>query len=420
MLPAVHAELLKLLRASRLEYILWHWLWGKRMRQLLIAATVCSLGTTTAALGLQEADTEQATSPAATASALPCGKEVADHGEALYPMPRDGKWGYVNRQSEWVIAPQWDQVEEFSEGRAAVGGWQRWGIIDRSGQLVVPMDYKSPSFTTRAERRIFESPFQPFSEGCAAAEIFTSEAEYLFFDRQGGRHYPALPDEKKLAGLGSFSEGLAWFSWNEGIDWYYGWLDSKGDVAIAAEFAAAGDFVGGLAPAESSRGGVGFINPEGQLALPYKWILRSANAFSEGLAAFSVEAFRTQYMDREDSILRHAYDAVTDTEVPMGSGGDFHDDRAPVNLELGEASRSVLAYIDPQGQVAFVPERLSGLMLCLPGRLSEFHQGLLRLMVADDGKDCGEGAFDLDLAAYDKAHYVYLDPAGEVVMRQSK
>lgn len=383
------------------------------MRKLLIAATVCSLSTATFAVAAQESEAEQATSQGSTTGSLPCGQEVAAQGEALYPMPREGKWGYVNRQGEWIIAPQWDQAEDFSEGRAAVGSWQRWGIIDRSGQLVVPIDYQSPSFATPDGRRVFESPFQQFSEGCAAAEIFTSEAEYLFVDREGGLHYPTLPDGKKLAGLGSFSEGLAWFSWNEGLDWHYGWLDNRGEVAIAADFAAAGDFVDGLAPAESSRGGVGFINPEGQLALPHKWILRSANAFSEGLAAFSIKAFNVMYMDREDFTIQHVHDAATDTQVPISSGGDFHDDRAPVNIELGEESRSVLAYIDPQGQVVFVPERLLGLTPCHKGRLPEFHQGLLRLLVADDGKQCGEEAFDLDLAAYDNAHYVYLDSAGQ-------
>ncbi|MGM0783210.1 MAG: WG repeat-containing protein [Pseudomonadota bacterium] len=357
----------------------------------------------------------KAAAQVATGGPLPCGEPVASQGEPLYPMPREGKWGYVDRKGDWVIEPQWDQAEDFSEGRAAVGSWQRWGIIDRSGQFVLPLEYESPSYATLEERRIVSSPFERFSEGCAAAEIFTQEADYLFVDRDGGLYRPTLPNGKEVAGLGNFSEGLAWFSWSEDLEWHYGWLDSQGKVAIPAEFADAGDFSQGLAPATSRRGGAGFIDPEGRLTLPRKWTLESARPFSEGLAPVSIEAFSTVYMDKSDFVITQARDQKTGKEVEIEMGGVFHSGRAPVKVTLEE---SVLAYIDRQGEVAFVPERQPGLAPCHTGRLPEFRNGLLRLLVADDGESCGEGAFGFGLPHYDDAHYVYLDPHGRVVLRQ--
>lgn len=360
----------------------------------------------------------RATSRALTEGALPCGEPVASQGEPLYPMPREGKWGYVDRSGDWVIEPQWDQATDFSEGRAAVGGWRRWGIIDHAGELVLPLEYESPSSSTLDGRRVVSSPFAPFSEGCAAAEIFTQQAEYLFVDRDGALHRPVLPGGQALAGLGSFSEGLAWFSWSEDLEWHYGWLDHQGQVAIPAEFADAGDFSQGLAPAESRRGGAGFIDPDGRLTLPRKWTLESASAFSEGLAPVSIEPFRTVYMDEEDFVIMQARDPQTGQEATIEMGGAFHSGRAPVRMTLGE--ETVMAYIDQEGEVAFVPARLPGLVPCHTGRLPEFRHGLLRLLVAEDGKRCGEGAYGLGLPHYDDAHYVYLDPRGEIVLRQQE
>ena len=357
---------------------------------------------------------------AATGGPLPCGQAVESRGDPLYPMPEGGKWGYVDRDGNWIIEPRWEQADDFSEGRAAVGNGQRWGIIDRSGEPVLELRYESPSRITVNGERISSSPFEPFSEGCAAAEIFTSQAEYLFVDRDGGLHRPTLPDGRELAGLGNFSEGLAWFSWSEDLEWHYGWLDSRGEVAIPAEFADAGDFVGGLAPAESSRGGAGFIDPDGRLVLPRKWTLKSARAFSEGLAPVSVKAFSTIYMDQEDFAIERVHDPETGKEAGIDMGGAFRNGRAPVKAKLAEDSPAILAYIDPQGRVAFVPERLPDLAPCRSSRLPEFHNGLLRLLVADDGEDCGEGAFGAGLPHYDHAHYIYLDPDGRVVLRQQK
>ncbi|WP_022728826.1 WG repeat-containing protein [Fodinicurvata sediminis] len=357
---------------------------------------------------------------ASTEGPLPCGQPVEAEGEPLYPMPRDGKWGYVDWDGNWVIEPQWEQADDFSEGRAAVGTGQRWGIIDRSGNHVLETTYENPSYTTVGDVRISSSPFELFSEGCAAAEIFTSEPEYLFVDRDGGLHRPSLPNGEELAGLGNFSEGLAWFSWSEDLEWHYGWLDSQGEVAIPAEFADAGNFVDGLAPAESQRGGAGFIDPTGRLVLPRKWTLESARSFSEGLAPVSIEAFTTLYMDLEDFAIEKVHDPETGQEAEIEMGGAFHSGRAPVKAKLSEDGPSVLAFIDTQGQVAFVPERLPNLAPCHNVRLPEFHNGLLRLLVADDEESCGEGAFGLGLPSYPDAHYVYLDPEGQVVLRQQK
>lgn len=66
-----------------------------------------------------------------------------------------GKFGFIDKRGQIVIAPQFDFASPFCRGRAAVcsgckavahgehtayeGG--RWGFIDEAGKLVIPLDY---------------------------------------------------------------------------------------------------------------------------------------------------------------------------------------------------------------------------------------------------------------------------------------
>lgn len=70
--------------------------------------------------------------------------------------------------------------------------------------------------------------------------------------------------------------------------------------------------------------------------------------------------------------------------------------------------------------MAFVPGDIEGIEVCNARSLPEFRNGLVRLLIADDGQDCGEDAHSAGLPTYDRAHYVYLDTSGDVVLEQSK
>lgn len=69
------------------------------------------------------------------AAAQPCGMSLEADGAPLYPLPQDGKWGFVGQDGEWRLAPEWRQARPFSEGVAAVETGAGWGLVDRRGQL---------------------------------------------------------------------------------------------------------------------------------------------------------------------------------------------------------------------------------------------------------------------------------------------
>ena len=69
----------------------------------------------------------------------------AEEDDALYPIRENGLWGYMNRQGETVIAPQWEYAGLFSDGVAVVGRMWKWdlvgGLIREDGKMLLPMEY---------------------------------------------------------------------------------------------------------------------------------------------------------------------------------------------------------------------------------------------------------------------------------------
>jgi hypothetical protein len=54
--------------------------------------------------------------------------------EGLAPVQSsNGRWGYIDGNNHWVIAPKFDDAKEFKSGRAAVKFNGKWGYINKRG-----------------------------------------------------------------------------------------------------------------------------------------------------------------------------------------------------------------------------------------------------------------------------------------------
>ncbi|MGM0561625.1 MAG: WG repeat-containing protein [Pseudomonadota bacterium] len=360
---------------------------------------------------------------------LPCGRSVELEGPALYPMPKDGKWGYLDHKGDWQIAPRWERAGDFHEGRAMVGSASGWGIIDREGNEIVAPQFKGDSFVTLGDRNWYDSPFSPYSEGCSVMTHFTDETQPSFFvDRDGRAHWrdsnrPEPLQERDIQRFGVFSQGLAWFREGFGEDARFGWVDARGAIAIEPEFIQAGRFSEDLAFAAARAGQGAFISPEGDPVLPRKWLMHSGGPFSEGLARTNLEGTDMAYWDTSDVAFEEVVFEAPGDDRPARAeisreAGDFHDGRAPVIT--GFQAGDELVYVRPDGTAAFIPDEIKGIRVCNRRALPEFHGGLVRLLVADDGETCDDKGYTYGLAHYEDAHYVYLDTVGQVVLRQEK
>lgn len=158
------------------------------------------------------------------------------------------RFGFINRAGEFLVAPQYLDAGDFSEGLANIriddSGGPRWGFIDRTGKAVI-----APRFTA----------VLPFSEGLAAVRVGMAD-RWGFIDRAGDFAIPA-----KFPGVAGFSEGLAVASNEGGLQ---GFIGKRGEFVIAPKFMVAMSFSEGLAVVRpGSNTGLYYIDRKGRKAL---------------------------------------------------------------------------------------------------------------------------------------------------------
>lgn len=135
-----------------------------------------------------------------------------------------GKYGY-KANGIWIIEPEYDRAEAFSESMAVVRKDGRYGYIDVSGRLVIPVKYQD---------------------------------------------------------AGAFSAGLAPVC----LYGKYGYVDKSGEMVVPFKYSYAYPFSEGLAAVELN-GKVAYIGPDGKTVIPY--MLDSGKPFKDGIAEVTVD-----------------------------------------------------------------------------------------------------------------------------------
>jgi len=156
------------------------------------------------------------------------------------------KEGYVNKQWQVVIEPQYSIAMGFSEGLAVVGpDYAQPLVIDKTGQVII-------------------RGYQVSMRGCSEGLI-----SFYRHDAQSGRGAAGFLDKTgqviipaKFDMAGDFSGGLAWVQ----VKSRYGFIDKSGRVAINPQFDNVESFSNGLA-AVWVDGKLGYVDKTGQ----YVW-----------------------------------------------------------------------------------------------------------------------------------------------------
>jgi hypothetical protein len=290
---------------------------------------------------------------------------AGDFSEGLAPVLADpgGKFGFVDTAGRLAIAAKFTAAGGFSLHRAPVLRDGRWGYLDVTGRLAIPAvyDWAGPfreGFAPVASAdgyRFIDSVGRPldsgafaearwFSEGLAAVRVGDEDTgAWGFIDSKGALAIPPL-----FAGVpGGFSQGLAAVE-VEGEARRMGFIDTSGGFAFDTLFDAAGDFSEGLAPVGRGnrqggrfQGVWGFLDTAGRMAVEpvFAW----AGPFRGGRAMVRTLAGNYALIDRGGLAVQTFPDSI----VPVPP---LSEDR------LVFKSRARYGYLDATGSEA-VPAR---------------------------------------------------------------
>ncbi len=105
----------------------------------------------------------------------------------LIPKEKKGKWGFVNKNNEWIIKAKFSEVNNFKEELACVRAKKKWGFIDTQGKKVIPFQY---------------SGAKSFENGLAAVRSFSTlpgntresnnQYKWGYIDQSGNQNIPFL------------------------------------------------------------------------------------------------------------------------------------------------------------------------------------------------------------------------------------
>ncbi len=274
----------------------------------------------------------------------------------------------AGQQRGFLIDPEGNRLIEFDD--ADLSNPLHWaeratrvlsGFIGKQGELALKPEFSSA---------------EPFSEGLALVRRVNPKpsARLVFIDR-GGKTRIELPRQASAAQ--SFSGGLALVTMHGGGA-RYAYIDRTGAQRIEAPYAAAQPFSGGLAAVKTSpelgANNWGYIDDQGKMAIPPGFY--QASPFLRGLAMIArVEntVLTGGAIDRTGRVVAPAFyppDSHSDVLSMIRLDGRLTGERKLIPIQ----TRSGFAYLDRDGRVAIKNPRY--------GQGQEFSDGRAAVMVA--------------------------------------
>ncbi len=207
---------------------------------------------------------------------IPDDYHVAEH---------NGKFGYINKNNRLVIPYKFDYGYDFHNGIAKVRIGNKWGYINKQGDLITDLfdeisDFEDGIAITRQgnkyaiinqDGQVISHWFDhiyPFHQGIARVK---NDGKYNFINKAG-----KLISSQWFEDADDFYEGLAKIKLNG----KWGFINTEGKIVVKPQYDWASSIVGGIAKV-SKDGKYTLINNQGQQITD--WFDRIF-FFSEGLA----------------------------------------------------------------------------------------------------------------------------------------
>lgn len=274
---------------------------------------VLSWGILAGCMAQKPADTQDDVTP--TAMITPKFDEVQDFSEGLAAVRIEDKWGYINKKGDMIIDPEFIYARPFKSGKAFVNTEKMQpGYIDRKGSFTPVDKVKSSNILT-------------FSEGLCAIQVVGKG--YGFVDEDDNK---VITPEFDYAD--NFSEGLA----SVKVNGNFGYINTKGKYIIKPIYEAALPFSEALAGVKTKPDNLwGFINRKGAFVVQptYDYV----QGFSEGLAPVNENGNWGFINTKGEMVIKPQYKQVK----------RFSEDLAPVLVD------SKWGFINKSGEIVVEP-----------------------------------------------------------------
>lgn len=135
-------------------------------------------------------------------------------------------------------------VKGFSNGLVAINQDKKWGFLNVSGKIAIPIKYDEVT---------------EFIDGYSVAKI---GGKFIVLNTKGEEFFV---DGSDIVNVKEFSEEFAPY---KSISKLFGFIGKDGKIAIQAQFESVGYFTNGLAWAKTAGGMLGYINTKGE------WIIK--------------------------------------------------------------------------------------------------------------------------------------------------
>lgn len=219
-------------------------------------------------------------------------QEVNNFLNGLAAVKVNGKYGFIDENGNLDIPAIYDGRGWFSENLCWVGkltdGVIKWGVINKEGETVIPFEYDNNGgdLNTLIWFRFVNGMSPWFKKGGGSG--FLNTRGDLLFGLTGSQYDWTY----------NFSEGLAPVCQDSLI----GFINENGMEVIPIQFKNVFDFKNGTAPFRYTTKELwGYINKNGEVVIPQQFL--SANNIIEGLAWVKFQDTTSGYINSEGEII---------------------------------------------------------------------------------------------------------------------
>lgn len=104
------------------------------------------------------------------------------YGMRFYPA----KWGFINFLGQLVIEEKYDDVKNFSHGIAFVEIYGKWGAIDKTGKIIIPIEFYSIRYVSdsiiRVTKRTYNTSTNDYIEKCGYFSVTGRQVSDIAYD----------------------------------------------------------------------------------------------------------------------------------------------------------------------------------------------------------------------------------------------